>query len=96
MYMVSTWVYKEVLFTVKHPRPEHTAAVIALSICFRTIVSICFDRLFLARVTSMSDSNKSNQLAAKALKDCLAAILDEIRQSERRMEQRLKQLESDV
>ena len=45
----------------------------------------------------MSDSElELNPPAAEAPKDSLATILDEIRQSEKRMERRLKQLESDV
>ena len=45
----------------------------------------------------MSDSElELNPPAAEAPKDSLATILDEIRQSEKRMERRLKQLELDV
>ena len=46
------------LFTVKDPRPEHIAAEIVLSIRFEQLFQF-FQRMFLARVTSMTDSDES-------------------------------------
>lgn len=62
-----------------------------------TDLVFCFERVFRAIYAIMSDSElELNPPAAEAPKDSLATILDEIRQSEKRMERRLKQLESDV